>query len=67
LLDNISKSGNFNMLAASGSSGNRNVNQFLQLNRLTRGYRMRKCVDTTHTEIISFIGLLFYMVLVKIT
>lgn len=28
---------------------------------------MRKWVDTTHTEMLSFIGLLFYMRLVKIS
>jgi len=46
---------------------NRNANQFLQLNRLTRGSRMRKWVDTTYAEMNSFIGLLFYMGLVKIS
>lgn len=44
---------------------NRNANQFLQLNRLTRVSRMIKWVDTTHEKMISFIGLLFYIVLVK--
>ncbi|XP_025422545.1 piggyBac transposable element-derived protein 4-like [Sipha flava] len=46
---------------------NRNANQFVKQKRITRDTQMTKWVDTTHEEMIRFIGLLFYMGVVKLS